>query len=583
MNHGADNQIIESEPSAPTDDEAEAKTGAAAFLKRYFDLILFAILVAGFAFIAAQGLGTVPVPETDEAYTLQVAYEVVHHNRIALPMYRYLGGNIENHWHSYTPVYFGLLGGYFKIFGWGIVEGRAFNLITALATLIMMYLVARRLFDWRAAMIAALLLISDQTFLERARLLRNDYAASFFALLAFYLFEIAEEKRRNWLYVASGMAAGAGVMCHTNILYMIGAIGLLMLLRDGWRILKSKKLYLFAVSAFLMMSYEVVSVLLDWQNFLQQNRGDKLHFQVLEGGGWLQNIWREPKRYLLWRAGGEMFLNVPRTLLHIFQLLTVIALIYLAIRFLPNLKNRAFLKDNRFHILLVTFVVMLFLAVLGGNKDIYYIAHLAPWFAICVGVMLRDGLQAIQNFKREHQQGHKLLGQYGYQIGTAFVLIICLLFGYQLLKQQRRYLREVRNPELVSFAEIKDALQDIVTDALCPVAMKAPEMWLAFPERDYCFATIEERTKQRFEEDPQPYALIMANASQRARSRWTKEFDEKYHLLGELKDTAYGDIKVYYTGNDERFLQKVPKQIQFFDNRRGHALISGEKEVEKRN
>jgi len=583
MNHAADNQIIEDKPLAVTENKVQTQTGAAAFLKCHFDLILFALLVAGFAFIAAQGLGTVPVPETDEAYTLQVAYEVVHHNRIALPMYRYLGGNIENYWHSYTPLYFGLLGSFFKVFGWGIVEGRAFNLITALATLIMMYLIARRLFDWRAAMIAALLLISDQTFLERARLLRNDYAAAFFALLAFYLFEIAEEKQHNWLYIASGLAAGAGVMCHTNILYMIAAIGLLMLLRDGWRIFKSKKLYLFAVSAFLVMSYEVVSVLLDWQNFVQQNRGDKLHFQVLEGGGWLQNIWREQKRYLLWRAGGEMFLNVPRTLLHIFQLLTVIALIYLTIRFFLNLKNRAFLSDNRFHILLVTFVVMIFLAVLGGNKDIYYIAHLAPWFAIGVGVMLRDGLQAIQNLKLEQSQGRKLLGQYGYQIGTAFALIICLLFSYQFLKQQRRYLREVRNPQLASFAEIKDTLQDIVTDALCPVAMKAPEMWLAFPERDYCFATIEERTKQKFEEDPQPYALIMANASQRARSRWTKEFDEKYHLLGELKDTAYGDIKVYYTGNDERFLKIPPKQIQFFGNRRGHILINGDKDAEKGN
>lgn len=582
MNHAADNQIIEDKPLAATHNKVQTQTGAAAFLKRHFDLLLFALLVACFAFIAAKGLGIVPVPETDEAYTLQVAYEVVHHNRIALPMYRYLGGNIENNWHSYTPVYFGLLGGFFKIFSWGIVEGRAFNLITALATLIMMYLIARRLFDWRAAMIAALLLISDQTFLERARLLRNDYAAAFFAMLAFYLFEIAEEKRRNWLYVASGLAAGAGVMCHTNILYMISAIGLLMLLRNGWRIIKSKKLYLFAVNAFLMMAYEVVAVLLDWQNFLQQNRGDKLHFQVLEGGGWLQNIWREQKRYLLWRAGGEMFLNVPRTLLHVFQLLTVVALIYLTIRFLLTLKNRAFLSDYRFHILLVTLVVMIFLAVLGGNKDIYYIAHLAPWFAICVGVLLRDGLQAILNFKRE-QQGRKLLGQYGYQIGTACVLSVCLLFGYQFLKQQRRYLREVRNPELASFAEIKDALQDIVANALCPVAMKAPEMWLAFPERDYCFATIEERTKQKFEEDPQPYALIMANASQRARSRWTKEFDEKYHLLGELKDTAYGDIKVYYTGKDERFLQIAPKQLQFFGNQHGHTLISGDKEVENGN
>ncbi len=585
MNQLADNQLISSETLNATNDTASAKNGTTSFLKRHFDLFLFALLVVGFAFIAAQRLGTAPVPETDESYTLQVAYEVVNHNKIALPMYRYLGGNIENHWHSYTPVYFVMLGGFLKTFGWGLVEGRAFNLLTALATLVMMYFIARRLFDWRAAMIAALLLISDQTFLERARLLRNDYAAAFFALLAFYLFEIAEEKRRNGFYIASGLAAGAGVMCHTNILYMIGAIGLLMLLRDGWRIVKSHKLYLFAASAFLMMAYEIVSVLVDRENFLQQNRADKLHFQVLEGGGWMQNVWREQKRYLLWRTGGEMFLNVPRTLLHIFQLLTVIALLYLFIRFLRNLKNRAFLNDYRFHILLVTIFVMVFLALLGGNKDIYYIAHLAPWFAICVGVMLRDFLQAIQNLQhRPAPASLAWLGGRGYTIGMGGVLLVCLLFSYLFLQQQRRYFREVRNPQLASFAEIKSALRDLVPDGLCPVAMKAPEMWLIFPERGDCFATIEERTKPQFEADPQGYALIMANAAQRARSRWTKEFDEKYHLLGELKNTAYGDIKVYYTGKDERFLQKVPKRIQFFGSRRGQELLTegNEPQVEKR-
>src|SRR5262249_21243960 len=157
--------------------------------------------------------------------------------------YRYLGGNIENFWHSFRPVYYLLLTGFFKIFGWGLTQGRVFNLIAAALTLVMVYFVGRRLFGWPAGLVAVVMLISDQTFFERSRMIRNDFPAAVFALLAFYLYELAEERRSGRLYIASGLAAGAGVMVHTNLLYLLVAIFLLMLLRRGARVFVEKPLY----------------------------------------------------------------------------------------------------------------------------------------------------------------------------------------------------------------------------------------------------------------------------------------------------------------------------------------------------
>ena len=73
-------------------------------------------------------------------------------------------------------------------------------------------------------MISVVLLIGDPVFFERSRLLRNDFAAATFALLAFWLYEGAQQHKKLKYYIASGLAAGAGVMCHTNILYMVAAI-----------------------------------------------------------------------------------------------------------------------------------------------------------------------------------------------------------------------------------------------------------------------------------------------------------------------------------------------------------------------
>ena len=267
-------------------------------LRYNLDLVIVALVIAAFVAVAAQRLGTVPVPEGDEAFTLQVPYEMLNRGKLALPMFRHLGGNIENVWHSYIPVYFVMLSGFHKVFGLGLEQGRAFNLMTATLTLLMVYLIGRRLFDWRAGLIAIAMLVGDPTFFERSRLLRDDFAAATFALLAFYLFEIAEEQKKTWLYVVSGLAAGAGVMCHTNMLYMIAAVGLLILLRDGWRAFISQKLYLFGLSAFAVMAYEVIYVLIDYKNFVLQNRGDDVHFRVLDAGGLWQNLLEERLRYI---------------------------------------------------------------------------------------------------------------------------------------------------------------------------------------------------------------------------------------------------------------------------------------------
>ena len=104
-------------------------------LRFNLDFIVIAIVIASFLFVASQRLATVPVPEGDEAYMMQVTYEMLYRHKVAVPMMRYLGGNIENAWHSRTPIYFLLMIGFHKLAGFGLFQARIFNLLTAAATL----------------------------------------------------------------------------------------------------------------------------------------------------------------------------------------------------------------------------------------------------------------------------------------------------------------------------------------------------------------------------------------------------------------------------------------------------------------
>lgn len=149
-------------------------------LKKLCDFLVIPLLLAGFLAIAGQRIGSVPVPDDgDESMILQVPYEILHRGKFAWPMYRYLGGNIENAWHSFRPVYYLLLTGFFKLFGWGLTQGRVFNLITAAIALLLVYVIGRRLIGWRAGLVGVVMLISDPTFFERSRMIRNEYQAAY--------------------------------------------------------------------------------------------------------------------------------------------------------------------------------------------------------------------------------------------------------------------------------------------------------------------------------------------------------------------------------------------------------------------
>ncbi|MGA9769424.1 MAG: glycosyltransferase family 39 protein [Blastocatellia bacterium] len=540
-------------------------------LKKNFDLILMAAVIASFLALAAQGLASVPVPDTDESYMLQVSYEMNYRGKLAQPFSRYLGGNIENTLHSFTPVYFVMLSGFLKLFGWGILQGRVFNLITAAFTLVMIFVIGRRMFDWRVGLSAVILVISDITFLYRSRFLRNDYSAAMFALLAFYLYEEAE-KRKDWRwFMGSGLAAGAAFMSHTAALYMIAAITTLMLFRRGWRIIKAASFYQFAIGVFVVSAYEIIYDIIDFQNVLLQNHGDNRHFKLFSAIGWLKNLRHETRRYDLWNQGGLMYPGVPRTLLYVFQWLVVIASVYLLVRVFFYLKKGNAISEARFRIFVLTLVAALFFAVVTSQKAIYYMAHLAPLFALAAGILISDCLDLLRRWRSFEWKGWRV-PPLAHKAAIAILMVLAIAYGYQFLRQTKRYLNEARNPDAASFEEFKTALRSLVPEGVCPVIVRDPVMWLAFPERDDCFSNIQERMRKVIDIDGKDYALIV---NPRIAERWvTRIASNNHHLLGEMANTPYGNLQIYYTGVDPRLLALKPVRYQFFGKQRGHISES---------
>jgi hypothetical protein len=481
-------------------------------------------------------------------------------------MYRFLGGNIENAWRSLEPGCLWLLSGFFKIFGYGLLQARAFNLAAAAGILVFVFLIGRRLVNAKAGILAVILLVSDPTFLERSRMVRTDFAPAMFGLFAFYLFEVGEERKSWGWYAASGLGAGAAVLCHPNLLYLTGAILLIILLKRGARGLISKNCFQFAGAMVAVLAYPVVTAVLDYQNLKLQYRDDPVHFGMAEGWTWWSNIAAEPDRYMAWWSGvGLTFSNLPLTLLHVFQLLAAAGFLYLIGRALTRRRPSRRIDDPRFRILLVTVVAIVFFAIIS-RKTTYYVVHIESWLALCAGVMLADAIDAVRGLEARASRHRRAI----HAAVTAVAAVGILVYGFYFLRQNRRYLNAVRNPELASFEEFKEVIRSIVPPGVCPVAVKAPVIWMAFPESDRCFATIEKRMLGSVDLAGKEYALVTQN---KGPENWSRALIGDYHLLGQLSGTPYGDLSIYYTGTNPEYLRLPAVHYRFFERLRGHIRL----------
>jgi hypothetical protein len=64
------------------------------------------------------------------------------------------------------------------------------------------------------------------------------------------------------------------------------------------------------------------------------------------------------------------------------------------------------------------------------------------------------------------------------------------------------------------------------------------------------------------------YALIVPSEKN---LDWLPDPDATLHSLGEMDNTPYGDIRVYYMGTSPEVMKIPPKRYEFFGYRRGHV------------
>jgi len=152
------------------------------------------------------GLGRLPLLEPDEGRNAEVAREMISLDDWITPHYDTLP------YLDKPAVFFWVVAGSLKLFGLSETAARLPSALAALGTLLLIWLLARRMFDERSAWIAGIVFATSPLVMVFARVVIFDMTLAFFVTLtlaAFWLSGAAEGPRRDLdclMFAAAGIA-----------------------------------------------------------------------------------------------------------------------------------------------------------------------------------------------------------------------------------------------------------------------------------------------------------------------------------------------------------------------------------------
>lgn len=276
-----------------------------------------ALLLALYLVISFYRLGDVPLVYEDEPWLSSIAWKFGTEGVLGSDLFAGWHG-METHCYAAMPVYLMLLGGFFKIFGVGVMQARAFSVLAGLGVLIGTHALARRIFpgDGRIALGALLVLVlvrwtgssatrtSGIFLLDMVRIARYEPLVSLLGLLTLHLYLSGQQSRRLSGYAAAGFFAGLTTLTHLYGVFWLPILLALTLQDRGLRGAMRPGLCMLLACGLCWLPY-LLYILQDPAGWAGQTSEYSVEgrFDVLNPGWYWQNLVAEPGRYNLGLLG----------------------------------------------------------------------------------------------------------------------------------------------------------------------------------------------------------------------------------------------------------------------------------------
>lgn len=164
-------------------------------------------------------------------YLLQSQSSPFFYNLTLDPLYHDLWGGLiaSGDWLGQgvffrAPLYAYFLGVIYSLFGHSLVLVKMIQHVIGSVSVVFIYMLARRMFDRRVSILAAILASVYWVLIYFEGELLLDSLLVFFSLLLFLLLYRAAEKHKYWLWVASGLVLGLAAITRPTILILAPVI-----------------------------------------------------------------------------------------------------------------------------------------------------------------------------------------------------------------------------------------------------------------------------------------------------------------------------------------------------------------------
>ena len=202
--------------------------------------LLLGLLTLFCFFAFTYNLGEVPPYHADENFYVTSTRNMVDSADYITPMYH------DKKRFAKPVLFYWLVAASYKTFGINLFSARLVSAFFGTLCIPLVYILARRMFDGRTAIISALLLPGCYIHFQIARWAITDMTMNFFVMLAFYFFirGLQDKSDQNTPYYLAYLCMGIGFMIKgppAILIPALGVSGFILILRD-WKKLSQLRL-----------------------------------------------------------------------------------------------------------------------------------------------------------------------------------------------------------------------------------------------------------------------------------------------------------------------------------------------------
>jgi len=333
---------------------------------------LYLIMIAFISFVLIfANLGSTHFVPWDEAIYAKIAK-----NMVRMEEYINLYWKPQKVWYEKPPLVLWCMSFFMKMLGFTSLAARLPSAIFGFGTVIVTYLLSKKLFSKVAAYVSAFSLVTGIHFLYYSRAAMIDVATTFFITLSIYLFVQAKENKKLMFYVFSGLATGLAVMAK-------GVVGFLpvitMLLYEAYLFIFHREEDLKSlVKPYFVMLLSLLVVALPWHVIMYLRYGRPFIdtyflYHVVDRA--TQAI-EEKGQPLFW------YVTVMKVSMRVWFVVFIGAL--------PMFLYKAFKRKRSYALFCIWFFIVFLIFSLASSKIVWYIIPLYPAASIMVGVFIDD-------------------------------------------------------------------------------------------------------------------------------------------------------------------------------------------------